>query len=103
MKYLKMLMLPLSLILMVGCEDDGVVFDCTKAEADLSAHPFAEYTLAYSTAATSGTAYTFPGDWTSQCGDYYDDLQEAVDEGCVDGVTSQDVTGGRVLCTINGG
>ena len=101
MKFLKLLILPLSLFLMVSCEDEA--FDCTKAQSDLVAHSFPAYTLAYTDAVTAGTAYEFPSDWSSQCDGYYDDLQKAFDEGCMDDITSQEITDGRVLCTINGG
>ncbi len=103
MKCLKLLMLPLSLFLMVGCEDEAEAFDCTKAQSDLAAHSFPAYTLAYTDAAIAGTTYEFPSDWSSQCDGYYDDLQKAVDEGCMDDITSQEITDGRALCTINGG
>ena len=97
MKHLIMLLFPLSLVLMVGCAG----FDCETAEADIQAHSFIGYLSDYMDAATTGdTTYTSPSDWSSKCEDYYDDVQEAVDEGCLDDMTSADVTAGRALCAL---
>ena len=97
MKYLTILALALPLLMTLGCAG----FDCETAEADIQAHPFIGYLSDYMDAATTGDAtYTTPSDWSSKCEDYYDDVQEAVDEGCIDDMTSADVTAGRALCNM---
>ena len=97
-------MLPLSLILMVGCEDEAEAFDCESEIASMETNAFVTQLTEYYTAAFAGdTEYVQPSDWGTNCNSYKAGMQKLFDEGfftAEDSVTQADIDGFTALCDM---
>jgi len=104
MKYLIILMLPLSLILMVGCEDEAEAFDCESEIASMETNAFQTQLAEYMAAAFAGdTEYVQPSDWGTNCNSYKAGMQKLFDEGCFtaeDSVTQETIDGFSAFCDL---
>ena len=102
MKYLIMLMLALSLVLMVGCEEEA--FDCDSEIASMETNAFVTQLSEYMVAALGGdTTYVQPSDWGTNCNSYQAGMQKLFDEGCFtaeDSVTQESIDSFTAFCDM---